>query len=108
MARATTLAIATPAAAAVAASDFANSCHRARSTRARAASAELVSLRTAEWNPFGCPEHPALRRGSSPGPCDCKVASKVECYDAPKFAKNNAARRFDCTPSWINEHKVIC
>ena len=40
--------------------------------------------------------------------CDCKVASKVECYDAPKFAKNNAARRFDCTPSWINEHKVIC
>ena len=34
--------------------------------------------------------------------------SKVECYDAPKFAKNNAARRFDCTPSWIEEHKVIC
>ena len=34
--------------------------------------------------------------------------SKVECYDAPKFAKNNAARRFDCTPSWIEEHEVIC
>ena len=50
------------------------------------------------------PEH----WGSSPGRCDCKTSSKVECYDAPKFAKNNAARRFDCTPSWINEHKVIC
>ena len=31
-----------------------------------------------------------------------------ECYDAPKFAQNNAARRFDCTPSWIEEHEVIC
>ena len=66
-----------------------------------------------EWhdyirNPFGCPEHPALRRGSSPKSCDCTVPSKVECYDAPKFAKNNAAKRFDCTPSWIEEHKVIC
>ena len=71
-------------------------------------SAELVSLRTAEWNPFGCPEHPALRRGSAPGPCDCKTPSKVECYDAPKFAKNNAARRFDCTPSWIKQHEVVC
>ena len=71
-------------------------------------SAELVSLRTAEWNPFGCPEHPALRRGSAPAPCDCTVPSKVECYDAPKFAKNNAARRFDCTPSWIKQHEVIC
>ena len=36
------------------------------------------------------------------------MPSKVECYDAPKFAKNNAARRFDCTPSWIEEHEVVC
>ena len=26
-------------------------------------SAELVSLRTAEWNPFGCPEHPGAAEG---------------------------------------------
>ena len=30
---------------------------------------------------------PDLRRGSSPGPCDCSIASKVECYDAPNLRR---------------------
>ena len=62
-------------------------------------SQELISLRTSSWNPFGCPEHPFLRRGNPPTPCTCRVADRVSC---------GGTGHYECTNDWINEHKIIC
>ena len=62
-------------------------------------SQELISLRTDDWNPFGCPEHPFLRVGSPPGPCTCK-------YKTPIASSGLGSQGI--TSSWIERHQIIC
>ena len=73
--------------------------HRDQAKTGHGCSQELISLRTSSWNPFGCPEHPFLRRGNPPTPCTCRVADRVSC---------GGTGHYECTNDWINEHKIIC